>query len=425
MRVQQLLTATGLVLALAVPGVAAAQIKIGHLADYTGGTSDIGKPFGEGVAEAFAHINANGGVNGKKVDIDTVDYGYQVPRALATYKKWTGESPKISAIMGWGTADTEALVNFVTQDEIPYLSGSYAGQLTDPMKKGPRTEKATPYNFFYGPSYSDAARAMVQWAATDWKAKGKAGAPKYVHMGANHPYPNAPKAAGEEAAKAAGFDVLPAIQFPLAPGDFTAQCLTLTQSGANYAYLGNTAASNVAVMKACQTAGLDIQFLGNVWGVDENALKAAGIAGNNVVYPMRTDVLWGADVPGMKLVRDIAKRSDAAGGYRSLHYVAGICASYYMKEALEWADKNGGVSGPNVKKAFYQKKDWVPAGLEGVCRPVTWTEDDHRPTLDVALFKTTVSGNTDAALPDLIGKVIKLEKAADVKLERKLDLLGW
>ncbi len=113
MRVHTLLSATALVLALAVPGIASAQIKIGHLADYTGGTSDIGKPFGEGVADAFAHINANGGVNGKKVDIDTVDYGYQVPRALATYKKWVGDSPKVSAIMGWGTADTEALVNFV------------------------------------------------------------------------------------------------------------------------------------------------------------------------------------------------------------------------------------------------------------------------------------------------------------------------
>ena len=40
-------------------------------------------------------------------------------------------------------------------------------------------------------------RAMLIWAAEDWKAKGKPGKPKFVHMGANHPYPNAPKAAGE------------------------------------------------------------------------------------------------------------------------------------------------------------------------------------------------------------------------------------
>src|SRR6202008_3027326 len=100
----------------------------------------------------------------------------------------------------------------------------------------------------YAPPYSDSLPAMLMGAADDWKKKGKPGKPKYVHMGANHPYPNAPKAAGEGYAADLGFEVLPAIQFPLAPGDFTAQCLTLKQSGANYAYLGNTAGSNVSVL---------------------------------------------------------------------------------------------------------------------------------------------------------------------------------
>jgi branched-chain amino acid transport system substrate-binding protein len=72
-------------------------------------------------------------------------------------------------------------------------------------------------------------------------------------------------------AKELGFEVLPAIQFALTPGDYTAQCLTLKQSGANYAYLGNTAGSNISVLKSCKNAGVQVQFLGNVWGMDENA----------------------------------------------------------------------------------------------------------------------------------------------------------
>lgn len=406
-------------------GAAQAQIKIGHLADYSGGTSDIGKPFGQGEADAIAYINKMGGIGGQKIDIDTIDYGYQVPRALATYKKWVGRD-KVSAILGWGTADTEALITFVSKDQVPYISASYAGALTDPVGQAERTEKPAPYNFFYSPSYSDAARALIQWAADDWKAKGKTGAPKYVHMGANHPYPNAPKAAGEEYAKSLGFEVLPPVQFPLAPGDFTAQCLTLKQSGANYAYLGNTAGSNVAIMKACKTAGVDVQFLGNVWGVDENALKAAGEAGSGVVFPLRTAVLWGENAPGMKLVQEISKAADPNVTYRSLHYIVGICTSYYLKEALEWAQKNGGVDGPNIKKAFYQKKNWVPAGLEGVCMPATWTDTDHRPTTTVQIYKTSVTGSTEGELADLMNKgVIKLSKAATIELPRKAEWLGW
>ena len=61
--------------------------------------------------------------------------------------------------MGWGTADTEALTGFVAQDKIPYISASYAAALTDPEGLSGKT-KPSPYNFFYGPSYSDSMRAM-------------------------------------------------------------------------------------------------------------------------------------------------------------------------------------------------------------------------------------------------------------------------
>ena len=121
--------------------------------------------------------------------------------------------------MGWGTADTEALTGFVAADKIPYISASYAAALTDPEGTSGKAKPA-PYNFFYGPSYSDAMRAMLTWAAEDWKAKGKSGKPKFVHMGGNHPYPNAPKAAGEAMATELGFEVLPPIVFALTPGDY-------------------------------------------------------------------------------------------------------------------------------------------------------------------------------------------------------------
>ena len=59
-----------------------------------------------------------------------------------------------------------------------------------------------------------------------------------------------------------------------------------------------------------------------------------------------------------------------------------------MKEAIDWAAKNGGATGENVAKGFYQKKDWVPAGMEGVCNPSTWTDKDHRGTLKVDLYRS-------------------------------------
>ena len=426
MTMKSLLATSSLALLLAGTSLAAnAQIAIGHLEDLSGGTSDVGTPYGQGVVDTFAWINKNGGIGGKQLNVDSVDYGYQVPRAIALYKKWSG-SDKVAAIMGWGTADTEALTGFLANDKIPDLSGSYAAALTDPTGVSGKS-KPSPYNFFYGPSYSDSLRAELTWAAEDWKAKGKTDKPKFVHMGANHPYPNAPKAAGEAMAKELGFEVLPPLVFALAPGDYSAQCLSLKSAGANYAYLGNTAASNISVMKACKAAGAEVQFMSNVWGMDENAAKTAGDAADGVIFPLRTAVSWGGDAPGMKTVMDISKMSDPSGtAYRPVHYLAGVCSTMYIKEALDWAAKNGGATGENVRNAFYQKKDWVPAGMEGVCNPSTWTEKDHRPTMKVDLYRSKVTGSTDGDMNDVMKKgAVKLEKVKTIELPRKAELLGW
>ena len=84
-------------------------------------------PFGQGVADALAWVNKTGGVGGSQMAVETIDYGYQAPRAITQYKKWSSRD-KVVAIQGWGTADTEALITFVAKDEIPYFSGSYAGR---------------------------------------------------------------------------------------------------------------------------------------------------------------------------------------------------------------------------------------------------------------------------------------------------------
>src|ERR1700727_3858012 len=99
---KSLLSTASLALLIASSAVTAqAQIAIGQLADYSGGTSDVGTPYGQGVADAFAWVNKNGGIGGKPVSVDTVDYGYQVPKAVAVYKKWSSPDTQVGAVMGW------------------------------------------------------------------------------------------------------------------------------------------------------------------------------------------------------------------------------------------------------------------------------------------------------------------------------------
>jgi len=134
-------------------------ITVGGLMDTTGATSDVGKDYAMGMAEAFKFINEQGGVNGKTIKYTWFDYGYRIPEAITKYRLL--KRIKCVAIMGWGTGDTEALSPSANKDRLPYVSGSYSAHLTDP--------KRTPYNLFFASDYSTNARACITaWYDRKW-----------------------------------------------------------------------------------------------------------------------------------------------------------------------------------------------------------------------------------------------------------------
>src|SRR5699024_7171971 len=82
------IAAASAVFAVSTAVTAADEIPVGHLVAYTGPTSDVGVVYGQGVEDAVDYINANGGINGTQIKMPTVDYGYEIPRAIAAYKRW-------------------------------------------------------------------------------------------------------------------------------------------------------------------------------------------------------------------------------------------------------------------------------------------------------------------------------------------------
>jgi len=403
-------TTLSLLAATMLAGTAQAEDKVfvGHLVDYTGPTAFVGKSYGPGVADALKYVNANGGIGGTVIEFETVDYAYKVPDAIANYKRWKDKG--MVAMQGWGTGDTEALISFVARDEVPVYSASYSAHLTDPTGANPSTKKPAPYNFFYGASYSDSCRALAKWAAEDAKTKGIKD-PIFLHTGDNHPYPNAPKKACGEYAAELGMTVANPVVVPLKPGDFKAQCLTIKESGAQYVFMGNLGGSIVSLLKSCGTVGVKANYMGNVWAGDYKTVESS--EAEKIIFPSSTP-FYGQDVPGMKTVEAILKGgSGEAGEKPTHHYIRGICSAFYMKEAMDWAKANGGITGANIKKGMYAKKDWVPAGLEGVCLPSSWSEKDHRGLMTVAINQ----GSFDN------GKVM-IERIAESTLPRREDWLG-
>src|SRR5690625_4744313 len=66
-------------------------IKVGIIADLTGATGDVGTPFNEGMLGYIDWRNENGGIEDRKIEADSNDYAYEVPKSEELYKKYRSE----------------------------------------------------------------------------------------------------------------------------------------------------------------------------------------------------------------------------------------------------------------------------------------------------------------------------------------------
>jgi len=391
-----------LALALAVPagGAWAQEIKLGSLNDLTGPTSDVGKDVALGIREAVQYVNDTGGINGKKIRLYLYDYGYRVPEAITTYKRFR-DFDKVAGVLGWGTGDTEALSPTVGKDRIPYLSHSFAAKLTDP--------KTAPYNFVYGTDYSSNARAaMTAWFDETWmkdsrfqEARSKGEKPRIVMFyGFPVPYSSAPIKALKDHAALLGFEVGPDQDVSLVALDTKSQVLGAKAFRPHLAWHGNTTMSVAATIKDAHALGLGADHIVNNWGYDENLVRLAGPAAEGVMG-IAVNAFYGDKVPLMDKVVEYAKKFNPGVPQeaRMIRTVQAWSQVLMMAEGMRRADKAGKLNGPGLKEAFETFRGWTPGlGLQ----PVTLTATDHRPGSVVPVYRVK-------------GGKFELVKAVDLK----------
>lgn len=366
-----------LVLAMGSEAVAQTVVKMGSLNDLTGPTSDVGKDIALGMREAVQYVNDTGGINGKPIKLFLYDYGYRVPEAITTYKRFR-DFDKVVAVWGWGTGDTEALSPTVNADKMPYLSHSFSSHLTNPQK--------TPYNFVYGSDYSSNARAaLTAWYDEVWlkdpkfKADREKGVkPRFVAFYSwPTPYSSAPIKAIKDQAKLLGIEVGPDQDVSLVALDTKSQVLAAKNFGPHIVWHGNTTMSVATAVRDAHALGLGADHIVNNWGYDENLIKLAGPASERVMGAA-VNAFFGEKVPLMDKVMEYAKRMNPGVPLenRLIRTVQSWVDVLMMREALVRADKAGKLNGPGVKEAFETLREWTP----GLGRPpVTITPTDHRP----------------------------------------------
>ena len=101
-------------------GVSDSQIVLGQSAALTGPAQELGKDMQLGASLYFQHVNQTGGVNGRKIELKTLDDGYEPPRAAANTKQLINED-KVFALFGYvGTPTSQAALPIFTDAKVPW-----------------------------------------------------------------------------------------------------------------------------------------------------------------------------------------------------------------------------------------------------------------------------------------------------------------
>jgi ABC-type branched-subunit amino acid transport system substrate-binding protein len=116
-------------------GVAADKIVFGQAAALDGPAAALGQGMREGLLAAFGEANKSGGVKGRKIELISVDDGYEPTKSIAAAKKLMDED-KVFALVGpVGTPTAAAVQPIAAEGGVPFI-GAFTGAefLRDPYK---------------------------------------------------------------------------------------------------------------------------------------------------------------------------------------------------------------------------------------------------------------------------------------------------
>jgi branched-chain amino acid transport system substrate-binding protein len=107
-------------------GVSSDKIIFGQVAALSGPAQALGQGMREGILAAFEEANRAGGIAGRKLELKSVDYGYEPEKTIESTKKLINDD-KVFALVGpVGTPTSKAGQPIATEAKVPFI-GPFTG----------------------------------------------------------------------------------------------------------------------------------------------------------------------------------------------------------------------------------------------------------------------------------------------------------
>ena len=147
-------------------GATDTEIKIGNIMPYSGPASAYGI-IGKTEAAYFNKINAEGGINGRKINFVSYDDAYSPPKAVEQARKLVEGDEVLFIFNSLGTPSNSAIQKYMNEKQVPQLFvATGATKWNDP--------KNFPWTMGWQPNYQSEARIYAKYILKE-KPTGKIG----------------------------------------------------------------------------------------------------------------------------------------------------------------------------------------------------------------------------------------------------------
>jgi len=245
------------------PGATDTEIKIGNINPYSGPASAYGT-IGKTIAAYFNKVNADGGINGRKINFITYDDGYSPPKAVEQARKLVESDEVLLIFQSLGTPSNTAIHKYMNQKKVPQLFvATGATKWGDP--------KNFPWTMGWQPNYQSEGRIYAKYLL-EKHPNGKIGI-----LYQNDDY-------GKDYVKGLKDGLAGKIkivaELPYEPTDATidSQIINLKASGADIFYnVATPKFAAQAIRKAAEIGWKPVHLLNNVSASVGSVLKPAGL----------------------------------------------------------------------------------------------------------------------------------------------------
>jgi branched-chain amino acid transport system substrate-binding protein len=145
------------------PGATDTEIKIGNIMPYSGPASAYAT-IGKTEDAYFKKINAEGGINGRKINFISYDDGYSPPKAVEQARKLVEADEVLLVFNPLGTPSNSAIQKYMNAKKVPQVFvSSGAAKWNDP--------KNFPWTIGWQPSYQVEARIYAAYILKNYPGK--------------------------------------------------------------------------------------------------------------------------------------------------------------------------------------------------------------------------------------------------------------